>query len=321
MNNWRTFLRLHLLGVALVISGVLHAITIGGVTFKAPDPKTLKDSNGSLDVVLVNTKTKSVPTKADALAQAHLDRGGNTDADRRMKSALPVTRKKPKEMTAKLAAESMQSSQQAAPTKSEVELKEQRVAELEKQTRELMTQIKPSKPVESQPVQSAAAATPDQGKREATPKTLNTADLVAQSLEAVRLEAQIAKAQDEYQKRPKRKFIGARTKEYRFAAYVEAWRQKVEKVGTLNYPEAAKAQKLYGSLRMTVNIKADGTIESIELNKSSGHELLDEAAKRIVELAAPYAEFPPDVRKDTDIISITRTWTFTREDTLSGGAE
>jgi protein TonB len=106
--------------------------------------------------------------------------------------------------------------------------------------------------------------------------------------------------------------------EYRFAAYVESWRQKVEKVGNLNYPEEAKAQRIYGQLRMTVSIRADGTIENLEINQSSGHTVLDEAARRIVELAAPYAEFSADMRKDTDILSITRTWTFTHEDTLSG---
>lgn len=306
------------LAVMLGVSIAVHAVLLT-IKFAAPELKKLKDNMAALEVVLVNTKTQSAPSKADALAQANLDRGGNTDADRRMKSALPVPKNKPKEVSAKLAAEARLASQQAAPTQSQQTQKEHRVAELEKQARELMTQIKPSRPVESLPSQPAAATNPEQGTQEATPKTLNTADLVAQSLDAARLEAQISKDWDSYQKRPKRKFIGARTKEYRFAAYVEAWRQKVEKVGTLNYPEAAKAQKLYGSLRMTVNIKADGSIESIELNESSGHQVLDDAARRIVELAAPYSEFPPEVRKDTDIISITRTWTFTREETLSGG--
>jgi len=132
-----------------------------------------------------------------------------------------------------------------------------------------------------------------------------------------RLEAQISKQQDEYQKRPKRKFVGARTQEYRFATYVEAWRQKVERVGNLNYPEAAREQKIYGQLRMTVSIKADGSLEKIEINQSSGHQVLDNAARRIVELAAPYSPFPEDIRKDTDILSITRTWTFTRQDSLA----
>ena len=132
-----------------------------------------------------------------------------------------------------------------------------------------------------------------------------------------RLEAQIAKQHEEYQKRPKRRFIGARAREYRFAAYVEAWRQKVEKIGNLNYPVEAKEQKIYGKLRMTVSIKADGSLEKLEINHSSGHAVLDEAAQRIVRLAAPFAPFPDNISKDTDILSITRTWTFTKQDSLA----
>jgi protein TonB len=132
-----------------------------------------------------------------------------------------------------------------------------------------------------------------------------------------KLEAIISKQQDEYQKRPKRKFVGGRTKEYKYALYVEAWRQKVEKIGNLNYPEAARDLKLYGQLQMTVSIKQDGSIEAIEINRSSGHKVLDAAAKHIVELGAPYAQFPEDIRKEVDILSITRTWTFTKEDSLA----
>ena len=85
----------------------------------------------------------------------------------------------------------------------------------------------------------------------------------------------------------------------------------------MNYPEAAKAQKLYGQLRMTVSIRADGSLESVVIDQKSPHSVLNDAAKRIVELAAPYAVFPDDIKKDTDILSITRTWTFTQEDSLS----
>ncbi|HEX5539524.1 MAG TPA: TonB family protein, partial [Methylophilaceae bacterium] len=99
--------------------------------------------------------------------------------------------------------------------------------------------------------------------------------------------------------------------------YVESWRQKVEKVGNLNYPVEAKEQKLYGRLRMTVSIKADGSIEKLEINQSSGYKVLDDAAKRIVNLAAPFAPFPDNIRKDTDILSITRTWSFTKQDNLA----
>ncbi len=180
-----------------------------------------------------------------------------------------------------------------------------------------MTQLQSTKKVESQPVQKAVAKEAEVGNQATPNKKLDMNDIAATALEMDRLEALISKQQDDYQKRPKRKFVGARAKEYRYALYVDSWRQKVEKVGNLNYPEAAKDLKLYGQLQMTVSIKADGSIESIELNRSSGHKVLDEAAKHIVELGAPYAKFPDDVRKEIDILSITRTWTFTKEDNLA----
>lgn len=307
------------LGIALAFSMVMHAIVIAGTGFIKPDEQRMKDKAGALEVVLVNAKTKESPIKAEALAQSNLDRGGNTESDRRMKSPLPVPKTRPDELATKLAAETQQTKIKAAETKSEAPRKQQRVAEHDKQAQQVLTSRQSPHAIESEPTQQAAAVEPEQGKQEQAPTNINTADLVARSLDAARLEAQLAKNMDAYQKRPKRKFIGARVREYRFAAYVEAWRQKVEKVGNLNYPSAAKEQKLYGQLQLTVSIRADGSIEKIELNRSSGHKVLDEAAQRIVELAAPYAEFPAEVRQDTDIIDITRTWTFTREDTLSSG--
>lgn len=303
------------LATAVLVSAALHAAAIVAINFEAPDLKFLQDKTPPLEVVLVNAKTKSAPDKADALAQANLNRGGNTEQDRQAKSALPTLKSQPAEVTVKSPAESPQSTKNAQAA--EAERKQQRVAELEKQARELMTQIEASRKVESRQASPAAAPKPAEGQQDTAAPIISAADLVASSLDMVRLEAQIAKQQEEYQKRPKRKFIGARTQEYRFAAYVESWRQKVEKIGNLNYPEAAKEKKLYGSLRMTVSIKADGSLEKIEINQSSGHTILDDAARRIVQLAAPYAPFPDNVRSDTDILSITRTWTFTREDSLA----
>jgi protein TonB len=115
---------------------------------------------------------------------------------------------------------------------------------------------------------------------------------------------------------PRRKFIGARTQEYRYAQYVEDWRSKVERIGNLNYPEIARRQKIFGKLTLTVSIRADGSVESIEVNRPSGQRILDASAVRIVKLAAPYAPFPPDIRKELDVLSITRTWIFTSTDRL-----
>jgi membrane fusion protein (multidrug efflux system) len=124
--------------------------------------------------------------------------------------------------------------------------------------------------------------------------------------------AQIAKDYEAYQKRLKRKFIGAHTQEPRFASYVKDWRLKIEQLENLNYPEAAKRGKLYGTVQLTVGIKSDGSLESVEINRSSGNKILDEAAIRIAKLAGQngFAPFPPEIGLDTDILHITRTWVF-----------
>ena len=301
------------ISVAIWISILIHVVILS-IKFQ-PELRKLADRMPSLDVVLVNAKTKQAPDKAELLAQANLDRGGNTEANRKMKTALPSPKEQTTEVKLKPNSEA-RSAAKSAKLKAQEAREQKRVDELEKQAQELLTQIKSSKTIESNPTQNAASAEPEQGEQKAKAKALDRADLIAASLEMDRLQAQIAKQQDEYQKRPKRKFIGARTKEYRFAMYVESWRQKVERIGNMNYPEAARAQKLYGQLRMTVSIKADGTLESVVIDQASPHEVLNEAAKRIVELAAPYAVFPEDIKKDTDILSITRTWTFTQEDAL-----
>ncbi|HEY8355012.1 MAG TPA: energy transducer TonB [Methylophilaceae bacterium] len=303
--------------MTLIGSAVLHAALILLIKFEMPDLQRFKDNMPALEIILVNTKTKSAPEKADALAQANLDRGGNTDENRRAKSALPVQPVKPDNTRIRPVEVPAQTSKQAD-VDAAAERQMQRVAELERQAQALLTQAKSRQVVQSEPLKQEDSPQPERNRnREATSQTLDRAALAAAIADMARLEAQIAKQQEEYQTRPRRKFIGARTQEYRFATYIEAWRQKVERVGNLNYPEAAREQKIYGQLRMTVSIKADGSIEKVEINQSSGHRILDDAALRIVELAAPFAPFPEDIRRDTDILSITRTWTFTRQDSLS----
>ncbi|MBC7698551.1 MAG: TonB family protein [Bacteroidia bacterium] len=302
------------ISIAIWVSLAIHAAILS-IHFE-PELKKFTDNLPILDVMLVNAKTHTKPDKADTFAQANLDRGGNTDQNRKMKTALPSLKQQKTEFTVQPMAEA-KSGAKAAQQTSEVTQEQKRVALLEKEAQELMTQMKSSTKVDSQAVQKAAAKESDSGSQESPNKELKLHDMTAAALEMDRLEALIAKQSDDYQKRPKRKFIGARTKEYRYALYVDAWRQKVEKIGNLNYPEAAKDLKLYGQLQMTVSIKADGSIEKIELNKSSGHKVLDEAAKHIVEMAAPYAKFPDDVHKEIDVLSITRTWTFTKEENLA----
>jgi protein TonB len=231
--------------MALSISIVLHAAVLS-IHFKLPD--TLRRLTPSqLDVVLVNSKTRSRPAQPEVHAQADLDGGGDTDLDRRASSPFPAL--------------------QLAERGTDLKQATRRVQELETRQRELLSQTQPREEV-------AAAG----------------------------LEAEA-----------KSRVSGVELAEVRYALYVEDWRQKIERIGNLNYPESARGI-IYGSLRLTVSINSDGTVAGVDLEQSSGYKILDAAAQRIVELAAPYAKFPPDIRKETDILVITRTWHFARGD-------
>jgi periplasmic protein TonB len=270
----------------LGISIAIHMVVLA-IKFQPFDLRDMLDRGPPLEIALVNAKSATKPTKADILAQAHLDGGGNTNADRRAKTPLPVL---PKDSANTEIAETSRKAQF-----------------LEQQAKELMTQLK----------STAAAPAVPKTTEAIDPSDLPTAtEMMERTLEAMRLEAQIAKDMDVYQKRPKRRFVGARAEEYRFARYVEDWRLKIERVGNLNYPEAARQLKLYGNLILTVSIRADGTVETITVNRSSGQRVLDAAAVKIVEMSAPFAPFPPDIRRDTDILHVTRTWSFTKGDEL-----
>lgn len=269
----------------LALSLVVHACLLL-VRFVPPDPKLLENFTPPLEVVLVNSKSARKPRKADALAQAHLDGGGNTEADRRAKSNLPVL--------------------PTDPDTEQVSVASKRVEQLESEVRHLLTQLR------SETVVISSPDAPQPNERPAEQPSRVESD--QRQLEIARLEAQIAKQWEHYQKLPKRKFIGARTEGVLYAQYVDNWRQKIERVGTHNYPEEARQRGLYGTILLTVSIRSDGSVERVEIDRSSGHPVLDRAARRIVELAAPFPAFPADIRKEYDILSITRNWAFTRSD-------
>ncbi len=275
---------------ALGLSIVLHAVALS-IHFKLPGIIVDRYASQALEVVLVNSKTRAKPAKAEVLAQANLDGGGNTDENRRAKTPLPALKE----------AESGADAKRAV----------RRVQELEAQQLKIMTQLQAAKSVNAaeQPKAASAAQAPQ--------PQVSGQDLAASALAIARMEAQISRRLEEYNKRPRKAFIGSRAQEYRFAQYVEDWRLKVERIGNLNYPDGARG-RLYGSLVLSVSIKADGSLEAVEVQRSSGHQILDRAAERIVKIASPYAGFPANIRRDTDILVITRTWTFAPGDKLFG---
>ena len=275
-----------LLATCMLVSILLHAMLL---TVHFGFPEALKvTSTQPLEVILVNAKTREKPVKAQALAQSNLDGGGNTDQQRRAKTPLPVTK-----------------APHAGPDRAQAQ---RRVQELEAQQERLLAMAKAS-------AQTAVAAPPRPTTAdEASPQPTGR-DLRELALAAMKLQAQIDRRHEEYQKRPRKQFIGANAAEYRFAQYEEEWRNKVERVGTLNYPVEARG-KLYGTLRLEVTIRPDGNVDSVRLERSSGLKVLDDAAFRIVRMAAPYGVFPPDIRTDTDLLVITRTWFFDQGDAI-----
>jgi protein TonB len=274
-----------LLAAAFAISLTLHGLLLL-IQFRLPESKPVRDKG--LEVVLVNTRHAKAPDKPDVLAQANVDGGGNTEQNVRPSTPLPPQ-----------------------PTRQDgdalIEAK-RRTPEPVREQKQVITRDKAPAKVAAAPKKVEQPA-----PRPEPPPQVSGLDLLDSAAAVARLEAQIDRDLQELAKRPRKKFIGARAQEYRFAQYVEDWRQKVERVGTLNYPEAARG-KLYGSLLLSVSIRADGSVDKVGVQRSSGHKVLDDAAVRIVTMAAPYAPFPPDIRKDYDIIEITRTWKFERSD-------
>jgi protein TonB len=275
------------LWIALSVSFLVHALLLF-IRFEYPDASPFNKLSPTIEVVLVNSKSASRPRKADALAQADLDGGGNTQEKRRAKSNLPAL--------------------PDMPADTRLALSSQRVQQLEQEAQRLLTRLEHS----DQAVNTTTL--PMEQLLKAPAEKL--IDLPDQQLQIARLEAEIAREWQAYQELPKRKFIGARTQGVVYAEYVDEWRQRIERVGTANFPPQARERAEFGTALVTVAIRADGSVEKVEIDRSSGSSVLDAAVARIVMLAGPFKPFPPKVRGETDILHITRNWSFTRSDLL-----
>lgn len=276
------------LKLALTASLVLHAVLLS-IHFKLPQALE-RASQQAMDVILVNKKSAQKPTHAQAKAQTNADGGGNTDQDRRAATPLPP-------------------SPQQQQGNDLVDMK-RRTAELEAMQQQLMSAAQSKrKTLETK----RRVEVPNE-----TPVPLSGLDYADTAKAFAQQMGAIERQMDEYNKRPRKKFIGIRTEEVKYAQYMEAWREKVQRIGSLNYPEAARG-KLYGQPTLAVSIGKEGELIGVEVVRSSGHKVLDDAAVRIVRLAAPFAKFPPDIAKDTDILDITRQWHFTVEGSLGIG--
>ncbi len=273
------------LGVSVFGSFLVHMVVILGVTFTLPKLRNLPGLP-TLEITLVQTASDKRPDNPEFLAQANQDGGGDSDAAEIAKNPLPVREISPVNRD--------------FPTF-------QSFPQIPVQSKHEMTALLTQEDARKIKVRNTK---PEKKELQLQPPNLGLMAHAENQEELSRLNAEISRTWQEYQKRPRHKFLNARTQEYKYAAYMDAWRAKIERIGNLNYPEEAKLRHLTGNLLLDVALNADGSVNDISVRRSSGQKVLDDAAIRIVELAAPFASFPPEIREDTDVLHITRTWKF-----------
>jgi protein TonB len=274
--------------IAIACSVLAHAALLA-IRFAAPDAFRLRPADPGLEVILVNAKHARAPVKADALAQANLDGGGNADAGR-AQSPLPDLRK--------------------IENGDSIKALQRRIADLELQQKSVLTKMRQS--------QFNRAPLAEQDKPDPSRTGADTLD----STRAIaRMTAEITQRIADENKRPKKTFISPSTREVGYAMYYKAMQKRVEEVGTLNFPQQ-NGKKLYGELVVYIPIFQDGTLYEKEggprIERSSGNPALDKAALSIVRRAAPFGKFPANMRstdKDDLWIVVTR-FKFTREEKL-----
>lgn len=220
--------------------------------------------------ITIATRETPPPEEAEYLAQTSQDGGGNVAEKVRPQQALPEQ------------APSVQP-QQPAPTPAQV-----------------ITTTRAPREVRQE----------DRTMPETETKDLTAIELIEKRKEMVNLSEQLNESMQAYAKRPREVFVSARTREFKYANYMSEWVRKVERVGNLNYPDAARRKGITGKLRLDVALNPDGTVRNITVLRPSGHSILDEAAIRIVNLAGPYAPFPPEIARTDDVLHIIRTWEF-----------
>lgn len=275
------------LSFTLFLVGALHAAVILGVTFTFME-KT--ESSRTMEVTLAQHRSKNVPDKADFLAQFQQQGSGTLE-----EKALTTS-----------------------PTKADFhdtvirETTTPRFESASKAPAERRVIAALANPDHSTPLQIESKKT-----READEPSNDERTLLEKSLHIASLEARLERLRQEHAKRPRiKRLTSLSTSSSIDAYYLHSWRRKIENVGNLNYPSEARRRKLFGSLRLLVSIYPDGSLKEVEILESSRHQVLDDAAVRIVRLAAPFAPFPDEMRKTTDVLEIIRTWQFRRNSSL-----
>ncbi len=286
-TGWQASSGSDTLTMAIALALGLHAAIIGLVHFDVltgrPDSVPT-----SLDVILVDWATEEAPEEADFLAQATQRGGGESPEIDRPAEPLPFSADEPEEFMEQEQAESAPLDEpEPRPDVAHVEQPDELIAPVEEVEYDESPRVDAAQLVDAS--RAMARASPDR----------------------------FAEARD-FAERPRRKFISANTREHLYAGYMRSWVAKVERVGNMNYPEQARRHNLAGSLVLSVDVLQDGSVEQIRVLRSSGYDVLDEAAVRIVRLSSPFSPLPEEIREEVDVLTITRTWQFSSAGRLHG---
>ncbi|MDH3608775.1 MAG: energy transducer TonB [Gammaproteobacteria bacterium] len=278
------------LGFSLFVAAILHAIIILGLGFGLPFARDFNTAS-MLEVTMVLTKTHQEPTDAEHIASENQLASGSTDQENQ--PSAPFTGAS---LNATNGIAPVQSITSSSPASEFSEQHEPLVVLNEAQDNVFIND---------------AVETPDQPSLDYQEK------LSEQQLELAKLVAELRQEENDYAKRPRVNYIDTLSaKTATEATYVREWVEKVEGVGNLNYPDEVRNKHLSGTLILSVLLNHDGTVELMEVRSSAGKSLLDESAKRIVNIASPYQAFPPEMRESYDQLMITRTWLFGKDNTL-----
>ena len=273
------------LGFALCVALALHAAFILGVSFNREDRSP---APSRLEITLAQHRSEKAPDKADFLAQSNQEGSGTLEEKAMLTSReQAVFHDQSINTVDQLQQQSRQQAQQA--------------------TRAQLTSTAASRQ------QLQMTPQPEQLEQRSE-QQLSELSVAQRSQEIASLEAKLDIQQQAYANRPRiRRLTSVATRQADDALYLHNWRTKVEAIGNQHYPARARQQQLYGDLRMVVSLMPSGEVHQVKILQSSGHKILDQAAIKIVHLAAPYAPFPPDMQRSVDILEIIRTWRFHRD--------
>ena len=268
------------LGFTLFLALTLHAIVVLGVGFTQSERSNLEPLP-SLEIIIANSKSFDTVENPDYLAQ--VDQAGGGKSEDKARPSAPVSAPTPID-------------QKGLTDQDRDELRKQQIA---LNSLYYLTQAESDSLINRQ-----------LQRREQQSEAQQSNEVEQRQSRISRLQAEIRQMTIDYAKRPKTITLTASTRKAIEASYLAHWVQKIEQIGNLNYPQEARLNNLSGRLRMSVWLNATGEVVNVKITSSSGTTVLDEAARRILRMAQPFAPFSEELKERADQIVIIRTWDF-----------